>query len=176
MSSRINRLTRFFEASFTPEERHLRDLVEANGGPEAVISNEVTLRKLYEDKGLASLLVRSTDHRAAGLVDSEREFKDLREDLKIDTETAIRRNFKQFERMFAIQQRELEEEMRRSMHREGDRIIQSVTSGPHDRIVDPVSTVRLNENGERLHVGPGYPRDLEGDGAQADIFPTRHTD
>ncbi|RDX51421.1 hypothetical protein OH76DRAFT_1481353 [Lentinus brumalis] len=137
VDEKINRLTRFFEASFTPEERHLRDLVEANGGPEAVISNEVTLRKLYEDKGLASLLVRSTDHRAAGLVDPEREFKDLREDLKIDTETAIRRNFKQFERMFAIQQRELEEEMRRSMHREGDRIIQSVTSGPHDRIVDP---------------------------------------
>ncbi len=137
--SRIDRLTRFFDACVTPEERHLKELVDANGGLIAVTSNEAILRKLYEDKTLAPLLVRSADRRAAGPFDPEKELEDLREDLKVDTETTIRRNFQQFERMFAIQQRELEEEMRRSMHREGDRIILSITSGPHDRIIDPVS-------------------------------------
>ena len=164
-TSRLDRLSRFFESCITPEERHLRELVDANGGIQAVVSNEATLRKLYEDKGLAPLLARTADHRAGSQIDPEKEFKDLREDLKVDTETAIQRNFRQFERMFAIQQRELEEELRRSMHREGDRIIQSVTSGPHDRIVDPVSpkcVVKPCSDADSSN--PGYSRDLEGDG------------
>ena len=33
----------------------------------------------------------------------------------------------------------LQEEMERMVHRAGDRIIKVVTSGPHDRIKDPVS-------------------------------------
>ncbi|RPD59328.1 hypothetical protein L226DRAFT_314748 [Lentinus tigrinus ALCF2SS1-7] len=136
IDEKLDRLAHFFEACVTPEERRLTELVKANGGVQAVISDKATLRKLYEDKGLAPLLVRTADRRTKGPAHLK-ELKGLQEDLKVDTETAIRRNFKQFERMYAIQKRELEEELRRSMHREGDRIIQSVTSGPHDKIVDP---------------------------------------
>ena len=36
-----------------------------------------------------------------------------------------------------MQQRELTEEVKRVIHHEGDRVIEAVTSGPHERIIDP---------------------------------------
>ena len=127
---RMDRLLLFFEACTSPEERHLAGLVRDAGGPEVVIKNEVVLRKLYEDNG------RPVERRTAGRHDSEDDFQELQEELRIDPETAIRDNLEQFERKFMIQQRELEEEMRKAMHREGDRIIASYTAGPHDKIRD----------------------------------------
>ena len=51
---------------------------------------------------------------------------------------AIKKNLEVFELKFKMQQRELAEEMRRMVHHEGDRVIEAVTAGPHDRIIDPV--------------------------------------
>ncbi|RPD56321.1 hypothetical protein L226DRAFT_469232 [Lentinus tigrinus ALCF2SS1-7] len=130
LDEKMDRLLKFFEACVSPEERYLADMVRNAGGPEVVINDQAVLRKLYEDKG------RPLEHRATGRHDPEDDFQQLQEELRVDPETAIRDNLEQFERKFRIQQRELEEEMRRMMHREGDRIIDSFTAGPHDRIRD----------------------------------------
>ena len=50
---------------------------------------------------------------------------------------AIRKNFEAFDRKFRIQQREFAEEVRRVVHHEGDRIVEAVNAGAHDRILDP---------------------------------------
>ncbi len=51
---------------------------------------------------------------------------------------AIRSNFESFERKFEILQQEMIDEMRKIVVHEGDRVISTVLSGPHDRIIDPV--------------------------------------
>lgn len=54
---------------------------------------------------------------------------------------AVRENMEDFKADSVIQQREREEGLRRTMYREGDRIIDAVTriSEPYDEILDPVS-------------------------------------
>ncbi|RPD55866.1 hypothetical protein L227DRAFT_579346 [Lentinus tigrinus ALCF2SS1-6] len=130
LDEKMDRLLNFLEACVSPEERYLADMVRNAGGPEVVINDEAVLRKLYEDKG------RPMEHRTVGRYDPENDFQQLQEELRVDPETAIRDNLEQFQRKFMIQQREIEEEMRKMMHREGDRIIESYTAGPHDKIRD----------------------------------------
>jgi hypothetical protein len=71
----------------------------------------------------------------------------------------------EFNTMWDIRKRETEESMERVVGREGDRVIKAVTSGPHDRIVDPVWRDTLSFR--ITHASPfslGYLRTLEGHG------------
>ncbi|KAI0757704.1 hypothetical protein C8Q80DRAFT_1216217 [Daedaleopsis nitida] len=142
IENKMDRLVVFFEACASPEEQYLSRLIRDCGGPKAVLDDELLLRKVYEDKGAAGAFSRPVERGRLGSAASQQsqsgdEFKEALEEVKVDTETAIRDNFERFEQKFIIQQREIEEELRRAMHREGDRVIKAVTSGPHDRIVDP---------------------------------------
>ena len=65
----------------------------------------------------------------------------VKQELFDSPELAIKKNLELFERKFKMQQRELAEEMQRMVHHEGDRVIEAITSGPHDRIIDPVSPI-----------------------------------
>ena len=67
------------------------------------------------------------------------ELVELLQDLKEEPAVAIQRNLVLFERRYAILHKEFVEDMKKAMSREGDRVIQSVLEGPHDRIFDPVS-------------------------------------
>ncbi|KAI0332934.1 hypothetical protein GY45DRAFT_365739 [Cubamyces sp. BRFM 1775] len=60
----------------------------------------------------------------------------LMQDLADEPAIAIQRNLVRFERRFAIQQKEILEEMKKVVVHEGDRVIRSVLAGPHERIVD----------------------------------------
>ena len=124
----------------SPEERDLTKLVDDHGGPDVVMRNESLLREIFESRTTGSgagisAPERKTRHGGA-VVD---EFRELQRELQEDVQTAVRENMEQFQAKFVIQQRELEENLRRAMHREGDRIIDAVISGPHDKILDPVS-------------------------------------
>ena len=67
----------------------------------------------------------------------------LMQDLADEPAVAIRRNLVRFERRFAIQQKEILEEMKKVVVHEGDRVIQSVLAGPHERIIDQVCLLRM---------------------------------
>ncbi len=120
----------------SPEERELTKLVDDLGGPDAVMRNEGLLRELFESRVTGAGISAPERKARHSVVD---EFEELQKELQEDVGTAVRENMEQFQAKFIIQQRELEEEMRRTMHREGDRIIDAVISGPHDKILDPVS-------------------------------------
>ncbi|PIL29961.1 hypothetical protein GSI_07872 [Ganoderma sinense ZZ0214-1] len=138
IEEKMDRVLRYLDACMSPEERELTKLVNDHGGPDAVMKDESLLRELFESRlAGAGTGISAPDRRArhgGGAVD---EFRELQKELQEDVQTAVRENLEQFEAKFVIQQRELEENLRRAMHREGDRIIDAVISGPHDKILDP---------------------------------------
>ena len=59
---------------------------------------------------------------------------DLREELREDSDVAIRKNFETFQGKFALQQRQLQEELTKVIREENNRLIDAVNAGPHDLI------------------------------------------
>ncbi|OSD01341.1 hypothetical protein PYCCODRAFT_541681 [Trametes coccinea BRFM310] len=148
LDSKIDILLEFFSSAITPEQRELAAVVQKKGGPAAVLGSKETLSELLKFKPAttaASIKRKERDgpeHRMQLQVpvksNADSEAVDtLERELAEAPEVAIKNNFEVFERKFKMQQRELAEEMRRMMHHEGDRVIEAVTSGPHDRIIDP---------------------------------------
>ncbi|KAI1785580.1 hypothetical protein LXA43DRAFT_1037408 [Ganoderma leucocontextum] len=134
IEEKMDRVLRYLDACMSPEERELTKLVDDHGGPDAVMQNESVLRELFESRVSGAGISGPERKGRYGVVD---EFSELQKELQMDVRTAVRENMEQFQAKFIIQQRELEEELRRTMHREGDRIIDAVISGPHDKILDP---------------------------------------
>ncbi|TBU25684.1 hypothetical protein BD311DRAFT_492317 [Dichomitus squalens] len=132
MEEKMDRVLRYLDACTSPEERELARQVDLRGGPQAVMQDEKLLKEVSEYRTGPSGSDRKA--RTKGVVD---EFKALQTDLQTDVQTSIHQNMEQFQAKFLVQQRELEEQMRRAMHREGDRIIDAVNAGPHDKIIDP---------------------------------------
>ena len=140
---RMKRLLEYFHACMSPEELALQGQLTKLGGPDEVLKDNKKLRALFEYKGASEgLVTRSTDRRYGAHASAETEFKDLQKELKTDINVAVRDNLKQFEAKFEMQRRELEE-LRRTMTSESDRVIRSFSSGPHERINDPVSTYHI---------------------------------
>jgi hypothetical protein len=61
----------------------------------------------------------------------------LRSELTENIDFVLTRNMELFQRKFEVQKRQITEELAKVVGREGDRIIAAVTTGPHDRILDP---------------------------------------
>ena len=68
----------------------------------------------------------------------ELEIVSLKQELVQTPAAEIKKNFEAYQLKFELQARELAEEMKRFVTREGDRVISSVLAGPHERILDPV--------------------------------------
>lgn len=68
------------------------------------------------------------------------EMRRLMQDLADEPVVAIQKNLVTFARKFAIQQRELVREMREVVKYESERVIAELRGGPHERIIDPVSS------------------------------------
>lgn len=68
------------------------------------------------------------------------EMRRLIQDLADEPVVAIQKNLVFFARKFAIQQRELVREMREVVKYESERVIAELRGGPHERIIDPVSS------------------------------------
>ena len=64
--------------------------------------------------------------------------QDLKDELHEDWESAIAKNMETFEGKFALYQRQLQEELSRTMREESSRIIDELNRGPHDKIKDKV--------------------------------------
>ncbi|KAI0644525.1 hypothetical protein C8Q79DRAFT_777894 [Trametes meyenii] len=140
LDSKIDLIIEFFQKATSPEQQELAALVQKKGGATAVMGNSDALNELLKFKPSSATNttkrgdregVEHSSHSGPGNLDA------LKLELFESPELAIRKNLEVFERKFKMQQRELTEEMRRVVHHEGDRVIEAVTSGPHERIIDP---------------------------------------
>ena len=123
-------MLQMFHKLLTPDQKKIADLVEKNGG-NAVLDNEIVMKELIAAE--ASLTSAGSRH-SAGRID----LAEIQHEIKDDPTDAIDKNAEFFNRKFDMQRRQIEEDIARTVRREGDRIISAVTAGPHDRIVDPV--------------------------------------
>ena len=149
IDAKIDVVIDFFVKAVSPEQLELAALVQKRGGPSAVMADNAALRELM--KFQPATTVDQAKHggsgrEGAGHPDGD-ELAVVKQELFDSPELAIKKNLELFERKFKMQQRELAEEMRRMVHHEGDRVIEAVTSGPHDRIIDPVRS-----NSYLLHI------------------------
>ena len=94
--------------------------------------------------------------------------QDLKDELFEDWNTAIRNNMETFAGKFALYQRQLQEELTRTMEEGTSRIIDELNRGAHDKIKNEVTpTYRVSEEGRLLSicvVFSGAASDLEGNG------------
>ena len=136
LESKLDAVLEYFTRAVPPEQQELVTLVAKRGGAEAVKQDDVALQELlYYNLGPDSDAAKHTER------DGEEEdgLAVVKRELAEPPEVVIKKNFEVFDRKFRIQQRELAEEIRRAVHHEGDRVIEAVNAGAHDRIRDPVS-------------------------------------
>ncbi|TBU55048.1 hypothetical protein BD310DRAFT_934540 [Dichomitus squalens] len=141
IDAKIDMVLDFFSKAISPEQLELAALVQKKGGPTVVMADNVALKELMKFRpAVASDQTKQGTGKDVGEHNSHSEGDDLavvKQELFDSPELAIKKNLEVFERKFKMQQRELAEEMRRMVHHEGDRVIEAITSGPHDRIIDP---------------------------------------
>ncbi|KAI0708178.1 hypothetical protein C8T65DRAFT_211601 [Cerioporus squamosus] len=140
IDEKIDIVLEFFAKAVTPEQQELALLVQKKGGPRSVMGDNDTLKELLRFKPSSATTATKRDASGAEHKAHDAGSDDLtivKEELFDSPELAIRKNLDIFERKFKMQQRELTEEVKRVIHHEGDRVIEAVTSGPHERIIDP---------------------------------------
>jgi hypothetical protein len=130
----------------SPHEKELLKFIDSKGGPKACLADNSILKELSyvnESADTSSALSTLRDHGGLSQRRSQtldyKAFYILRKDLREDVQEALQKNMAVFERKLDVQKRQIITELEGVVHREGDRVISAVTSGPHDRIVDPVS-------------------------------------
>ena len=121
----------------SPKERQLIKKIELKGGAERVLKDENILKELIAESGEKEMTgdakVLSKDKQAELVKEVVREASRTFEDM-------VKENEELFTRKFKAQEIALKEEMETVTKREGDRIIGVITGGPHERILDPVSS------------------------------------
>ena len=124
-------MLKLFNEFITPQQKELAAKVEDMGGT-AAQENEETMKELDE---VESTITRRPGGRNDG---GRSKFAELQREIKGDPAEAIEDNSEFFSRKFEVQRRQIEEDMARTLRREGDRIIKAITAGPQDRIIDQV--------------------------------------
>ena len=148
-----------FQEFVTPEQKKLAAMVEQRGGNVAALKNEQAMRELV-DAELSLTAPPGSDCQRGG--DRPSDIVELQQEINSDPNEAIEKNAEIFNRKFDIQRRQIVEDLSRVINREGDRIISAVTTGPHERIIDPVRIFVGSRISPNLSSGP-LP-DLEGHG------------
>ena len=148
IDAKLDTVLDFFSKVVAPDQLELAALVRKKGGPTAVMGDNDTLKELLKFLP-ATTVDQAKRGTSSGRDGGERstlhgpgpdgdELAVVKQELFHSPELAIKKNLELFERKFKMQQRERAEEIRRVVHHAGDRLIEAVTSGPHDRIIDPV--------------------------------------
>ena len=126
---RMDIVRQLFKEFATPEQQMLTAMVESMGG-DAALENQQAIERLIREE---SALTASSGPEGRPL-----NFIELRQEIKCDPEESIKQNAELFDRKFELQRRQIEEDITLAVNQERDRIISTVTAGPHDRIVDLV--------------------------------------
>lgn len=141
MDAKLDVVLDMFAVLVSPEQRQFGEVVRSRGGPAAVVADDHALEDLMRAKG-------SNDGHEVGPEHARQQSYSL-EALKAELfdipESAVRKNFELFQRKFAMQQRELADETHGVIVHESDWVINTVLSGPHDKIKDRVSNVAFHD-------------------------------
>lgn len=128
-----------FQKFVTPEQEKMMTFIQSKG-IDTSHKEDAVLKELIEyESELTSSKNPPTKREKA-------KPSEVRREIEENPDIAIKNNAELFDRKFEIQRRQIEAEIARAMHREGDRIITAVTGGPGDRLVDPV-TFFVNSEG-----------------------------
>jgi hypothetical protein len=157
----VKLLLEVFESLVSPEQREMQSLIAKHGGPSEIRNNDKLLEQLLKESSHlvetgedtfrpadpGSFLVGSanTNNPFADATASSATSKgnnktltldSLRQELSENVDLVLEKNMEIFERKFETQKRQIED-LAKVVGHEGDRIIAAVTTGPHDRILDP---------------------------------------
>ncbi|KAF8581694.1 hypothetical protein K439DRAFT_202072 [Ramaria rubella] len=137
MNTKMDMMMKMFQRFVTADEKEMTKIVQQKGGAKACQKDDLLLQELsdLEPKQGVSVSGGPAAGRKSGAKNSDLE--DLKDELHLDPEAAIKKNMSVFSRKFEVQQRQLLQEMSLVVKREGDRVISAVTAGPHDKIIDP---------------------------------------
>lgn len=133
-------MSNLFSHVVSPDQQELIALVQEKGGQVAFMGNDTVLRELLEFQPATSIDLRGAknDREVGSHVLVGDNLAIVKQELFESPVLSIRKNLDVFERKFQIQQKELVGYLTQSgmVHHEGDRVIESVTSGPRDRLID----------------------------------------
>lgn len=123
-------MLQLFQEFVTPQQKALAAKVRDMGG-NAALEDEQAMEELA---GAAFALTVDSGDQADG---GHFNLIQLRQEINSNPNEAIEMNAEFFIRKFEIQKREIQD-ITRAIHREGDRVIEAINAGPHDRIADQV--------------------------------------
>ncbi|KAF7329876.1 VPS13 domain-containing protein [Mycena kentingensis (nom. inval.)] len=135
MNAKIDMMMKMFAQMMSPQEREMSRLVAQKGT--SVLDNDKALKELceYENRIVESQSGSGPVHGAKTAKATD--FADLKNELHTDPDIAMNENARTYDRKFEVQRRQIVDELTKVVEREGDRVISSILSGPHDKIVDP---------------------------------------
>ena len=134
-------MLQMFREFITPQQKQLTAMVQEMGGEEAVLENDQAMEQL---EGVESSFSTRPIPKSRRGGDNSFDLASFRQEIEADPNEAIEKNAKSFNQKFDIQTRQIVEGVRRALDRTGDRVIEAVKAGPHDRIVDRVRGEVLN--------------------------------
>ncbi|KAF7294308.1 hypothetical protein HMN09_01159800 [Mycena chlorophos] len=138
MNAKMDMMMKMFSQMMSPEAREMARLVEQRGGAEACQDNDKLLKELNElEAKSSSSLGPQSSKGSASANGAKSALEDLRDELSMDLDAAMEKNMTAFSRKFEVQQRQIIDELTKVVERQGDRIISALSSGPHDRLLDP---------------------------------------
>ncbi|KAJ7115485.1 hypothetical protein C8R44DRAFT_984151 [Mycena epipterygia] len=142
LDAKIERLTEMISQLVTPAQKEMSQMIEEKKkrGGQTWLDNNVFQDLTVLEAKLGGPAKKSG--KSFGL-------EDLKEDLDGDPDDAIKQNKDKFRQKLDAQTRQITVEMNRVVKREGDRVINAVTAGPHDRIIDPDVHIVWKEMGWR---------------------------
>ena len=132
-----------FQQLVSPEQKQISALVDTMGGVSALRNNDKKLLHVEETaskvSGTPSAESRHAPRPGAKPADAKLNAEDIKNDVFEDPNAAAEKNQIVFFRKFKAQQNQILDELSLVVKREGDRVIEEVRGGPHERIIDPVS-------------------------------------
>lgn len=157
-----------FRTLDSPHEKEIMKVVSTKGGAKACLDDDAILKELMTlSRGKVSPSPTASKGAKSDAAD-RLAFAKVKKETKEDVDDFLEKNMVHFERKLELQKRQIVKQIEDVVIREGDRVI-SALSGPHDRIIDSVSSYY----GDRrcclfLQLGP--TRNLERDGTHSYIF------
>jgi hypothetical protein len=131
-----------FQQLVSPEQKQISALVAEMGGVGALRNNKKMLLLLEETANKASSTPSAEGHHRAlraQPTEAKPNADDIKNDIFEDPNAAAEKNRVVFFRKFEAQKNQILDELTHVIKREGDRVIQEVKGGPHERIIDRVS-------------------------------------
>jgi hypothetical protein len=139
IKDKMDMMMKMFEKFMPAEEKEMAKLVERKGGAKACQEDDKILQELSGLKSGNSVSTGPQGARKTGAKTTS-DLDDIKEDLHLEPAAAVEKNMEVFTRKFELQTEQIKREMELVVKREGDRVISAVTAGPHDKIIDPVTT------------------------------------